>query len=129
LDTQISPGSTHELKSCPFCAEDIRTEAVKCKHCGEFLDNQKPLVGSTPPPLPKRNELPWYFQTTWIVFVVLSIPPLALPQIIWHPKLQIKWKILYSFGILFITWGAWLLLLHTISTIKLLIELMKNFQS
>ena len=30
------PGPTH--KSCPFCAEPIRLEARKCKHCGESLD-------------------------------------------------------------------------------------------
>lgn len=26
------------MKQCPFCAEDIRAEAKKCKHCGETLD-------------------------------------------------------------------------------------------
>lgn len=27
-------------KKCPFCAEDIDHNAVKCKHCGEYLTDQ-----------------------------------------------------------------------------------------
>lgn len=27
-----------EYKNCPFCDEEIKVNAVKCRHCGEFLD-------------------------------------------------------------------------------------------
>jgi DNA-directed RNA polymerase subunit RPC12/RpoP len=28
-------------KICPFCAEEIMRNAIKCKHCGEYLVNRE----------------------------------------------------------------------------------------
>ena len=34
------PPQQPTTRACPFCGEQILTSAIKCKHCGEFLDGR-----------------------------------------------------------------------------------------
>ncbi|HUJ17964.1 MAG TPA: zinc ribbon domain-containing protein [Nitrospirota bacterium] len=99
------------MKKCPFCAEDIQDDAIKCKHCGEFLD-------ASARPRMAEEKIPWYFGKTFIIIAVLSVGPLALPLIWWRPQTTRAWKIGLTIGILVLSWILYQTTMESIRTIQ-----------
>lgn len=100
------------MKKCPFCAEDIQDAAVKCKHCGEFLD------ASQPPTQFEEKKIQWYFRKSFIIIAVCTVGPLALPLIWWRPQTTLAWKIGLTIGMLVISWILFQTTMDFIRTFK-----------
>ena len=59
------------IRSCPYCGEEILTVAKKCKHCGEWLNNNENSKNEEMNITTKKNHVRWITGCGILVFILL----------------------------------------------------------
>jgi hypothetical protein len=95
------------MKKCPFCAEEIQDDALKCRFCNEFLK--------------KKEKEKWYFKPFGMLCAFFCVGPFALPLVWFNPSLDKTKKIIITVIVLGLS------VYLTIVTIKSLQSIFKYY--
>lgn len=109
----FTPRSAWPADTCARLAPILGTE-------GNW-DSAPPLAVQKPASL-----LPWYFQTSVMVIALLSVGPLALPAVWWHPKMRPVWKVIVTILTILLTWATVKMTIGLLATLREAAEMMQS---
>lgn len=93
------------MKKCPFCAEEIQDDAIKCRFCNEIVVQ------------PPKKE-PWYLSSSMIFIGFCVVGPFVIPLVWINPKYSRVTKFVLTAVILLVTWFLGKLFVQALGSLK-----------